>query len=219
MDLPNLATVIAPSIMRARGRDPVRDETFGALRVVTNLLENQDEFFLVPAEFNHVLQDQEYFVNCMELPGKEFLKKCETYMKVKGGRPPPSNGLYNGSNGTSRQTPMVASPTIERPSPTMPYVSDSRNRQPLPGVSHVPDVHGSPSTSSLPQGMTPNLQKVSPNEEWHPPARIRDPNAPTSRSPSFSDVPRPSLDNSQASLPSPHLPSSSSYPSAVRQRT
>ncbi|EKM81832.1 hypothetical protein AGABI1DRAFT_118900 [Agaricus bisporus var. burnettii JB137-S8] len=230
MDLPNLATVIAPSIMRARGRDPVRDETFGALRVVTNLLEYQDEFFLVPAEFVQVLQDQEYFVNCMELPGKEFLKKCETYMKVKGmnGRPPPSNGLHNGSNGIPRYTPMLASPAVERPSPTLPFVSDSRNRQPLPpqvphamqtGVPHVPDVHGSPGAFSLPQGMTPNVQRAPPNEEWQPPPRMRDPNTSSSRSPSFSDAPRPSLDNTQASSSSPHLPSSNSYPSAVRQRT
>ena len=30
MDLGNLATVICPSILYSRGRDPVRDESFGA---------------------------------------------------------------------------------------------------------------------------------------------------------------------------------------------
>jgi hypothetical protein len=103
MDLGNLATVICPSILYARGRDAMRDETFGALRVVTALLEDQDEFFTVPQEFLGILHDQEYFTNCLELPGKEFLKKCDTYMKLKGmnGRPPPTP-LYNGqSNGAT----------------------------------------------------------------------------------------------------------------------
>lgn len=223
MDLPNLATVIAPSIMRARGRDPMRDETFGTLRVVTNLLENQDEFFLVPEEFIPMLQDQEYFTNCMELTGKEFLKKCETYMKVKGsGRPLPSNGHYNGpTNGNNRP---LMSPTSERPPPNTPFTSDPRSRQQTPmqtphpmqtGMPPSNDMHASPSSPSMPQ----NLQRTPPMEDWQPPPRLRDPNAPSSRPPSFSDLPRPSFDNSPASSSSPHLPSTNGYPSAVRQRT
>ncbi|KAG6336047.1 hypothetical protein ID866_3046 [Astraeus odoratus] len=75
MDLQNLATVICPSILYSRGRDAVRDESFGAIRVVTSLLENQDEFYTVPEEFLPVLRDQEYFSNSMELPSKDFMKK------------------------------------------------------------------------------------------------------------------------------------------------
>ncbi|KXN86579.1 Rho-type GTPase-activating protein 1 [Leucoagaricus sp. SymC.cos] len=231
MDLPNLATVIAPSIMRARGRDPGPNETFGALRVVTKLLENQDEFFLVPEELVPMLQDQEYFTNFMELTGKDFLKKCETYVKVKGtGRPPPSNGHYgNGpSNGTSRHPLMMTSPTSERPPPNTPFGSDPRSRHQTPmqtphpmqtNMSPSNDPHVSPNSPSLPQAMAQNLQRTPPMEEWHAPPRIRDPHAPSSRPPSFSDVPRPSLDNTQASSSSPHLPSTNGYPSAVRQRT
>ncbi|GJE90959.1 RhoGAP-domain-containing protein [Phanerochaete sordida] len=81
MDLPNLATVICPSILYSRGRDGVRDESFGAIRVVTALLENQDEFFCVPEEFLPILHDQDYFQSSMELPSKDFLKKCDTYYK------------------------------------------------------------------------------------------------------------------------------------------
>lgn len=89
MDLQNLATVICPSILYSRGRDGVRDESFGAIRVVTALLENQDEFFCVPEEFLSILHDQEYFQNSMDLPSKEFLKKCDAYYKVKiNGRTP-----------------------------------------------------------------------------------------------------------------------------------
>ena len=58
MDLPNLATVICPSILYSQGRDAVRDDSFGAIRVVQALLENQDEFYTVPEEFAGLLGDQ-----------------------------------------------------------------------------------------------------------------------------------------------------------------
>jgi hypothetical protein len=103
MDLPNLATVICPSILYSRGRDPARDESFGAIRVVTSLLENQDVFYSVPEEFLAILHDQEYFVNSMELPSKDFLKKCETYLRLKAnGRPPmPMSPVQSGYNPSS----------------------------------------------------------------------------------------------------------------------
>lgn len=85
MDLPNLATVICPSILYSRGRDAVRDESFGAIRVVTSLLENQDEFFCIPDEFMGIVQESELFANSMDLPSKEFLKKCDNYMRIKSG--------------------------------------------------------------------------------------------------------------------------------------
>ena len=89
MDLQNLATVICPSILYSRGQNAMRDESFPAIRVVTMLLENQDQFHIVPEEFLNVLQDDEYFTNCMELPSREFLKKVDNYMRVKtGGRTP-----------------------------------------------------------------------------------------------------------------------------------
>ncbi|EMD39064.1 hypothetical protein CERSUDRAFT_112758 [Gelatoporia subvermispora B] len=98
MDLPNLATVICPSILYSRGRDAVRDESFGAIRVVTMLLEHQDEFYCVPEEFLPILQDQEYFANSMELPSKEFLKKVDTYMRLKAsGRTPAMTSPILGS--------------------------------------------------------------------------------------------------------------------------
>ncbi|CCM02430.1 uncharacterized protein FIBRA_04529 [Fibroporia radiculosa] len=106
MDLPNLATVICPNILYSRGRDPVRDESFGAIRVVTALLENQDEFYCVPAEFLPILQDQEYFANSLDLPSKEFLKKCDTYMRLKAsGRTPVLTSPVSGSAPFNPSTP------------------------------------------------------------------------------------------------------------------
>lgn len=47
MDLHNLATVICPNILYAKGKDPYKDESFSAVRAVHELLEYQDEFWLV----------------------------------------------------------------------------------------------------------------------------------------------------------------------------
>jgi hypothetical protein len=138
MDLGNLATVICPSILYSRNRDPARDESFGAIRVVTALLENQDEFWVVPEEFLPIVHDREYFANSLELPGKDFLKKCETYHKVKGGAngPRPTFGGINGnSSSSSHYSNYPMSPVSERP-PGLPQQGvEQRGRQgPGPGT-------------------------------------------------------------------------------------
>ena len=121
MDLGNLATVICPSILYSRGRDPVRDESFGAIRVITALLENQDEYFCVPEEFLPILNDQEYFQNSMELPSKEFLKKCDTYYRVKASGKTP--GLTSPVSGTTPFNFNVTRPDDPR---SMPPRAESR---------------------------------------------------------------------------------------------
>ncbi|KAG5219904.1 LIM-domain-containing protein [Salix suchowensis] len=86
MDLGNLATVICPSILYPRGRDP-RDESFGpfgAIRVVTALLEDQDLFLTVPEDFLDIINDKEYFASAVDLPGKDFMRKCDTWLRSKG---------------------------------------------------------------------------------------------------------------------------------------
>jgi hypothetical protein len=47
MDLSNLAAVICPNILYANSRDPNKDETFKAIWAVSELLENQDQFWQV----------------------------------------------------------------------------------------------------------------------------------------------------------------------------
>jgi hypothetical protein len=156
MDLPNLATVICPSILYSRGRDAVRDESFGAIRVVTSLLENQDEFYLVPEEFLPILHDQEYFSNSMELPSKEFMKKCDMYMRLKANGRPPLASLGSLNPAVS---PRV-SPPGDRPQLTSvssePYVRNGRQQSPHshPGVVHSPMSYSTPAhPTSLSQGV------------------------------------------------------------------
>ena len=126
MDLPNLATVICPSILYSQGRDAVRDDQFGAIRVVQALLENQDEFYTVPEEFAGLLGDQAYFAGCNEMPGKEFMRKVETYMRLKasgrqlgtmspivGGRP------YAGGHPGRQGEPVDAKSALSLPYPDL----------------------------------------------------------------------------------------------------
>lgn len=156
MDLQNLATVICPSILYSRGRDAVRDESFGAIRVVTALLENQDEFYTVPEEFIPILRDQDYFAGSMDLPSKEFMKKCDTYMRMKA-----NNGNNNGRSALAGtpSSPNITSPRSPPELTTAPndsqQVRNGRQQSPHPypgvvGHSYPSPVHNPP--TSLSQG-------------------------------------------------------------------
>jgi hypothetical protein len=51
MDITNLATVLAPNVIYAKGRDPSREESMLAIEVINMLLEHHDVFSAV----SHVL--------------------------------------------------------------------------------------------------------------------------------------------------------------------
>ncbi|PCH44221.1 RhoGAP-domain-containing protein [Wolfiporia cocos MD-104 SS10] len=157
MDLPNLATVICPSILYSRGRDAVRDESFGAIRVVTALLENQDEFYCVPQEFLPILQDQDYFAGSLDLPSKEFLKKVDNYMRLKAsGRTPALTSPVSGSAPFNANTPR---PEDMRAMP--PRAQTNIDRPPM--------VIASPSESQLRNGQTqPRSQTSAPPLQHSP---------------------------------------------------
>ncbi|KAI6112638.1 hypothetical protein F5141DRAFT_1195407 [Pisolithus sp. B1] len=167
MDLQNLATVICPSILYSRGRDAVRDESFGAIRVVTSLLENQDEFYTVPDEFIPILRDQDYFANGMDLPSKEFMKKCDTYMRLKAnnnnGRPALAAGMSSSSPNisTSRSPPELMT--------TIPNDSQIRNgRQHHPQMSYPSPVHTPPTSLSQGAMMLQNQSQQQQQQPQHP---------------------------------------------------
>jgi hypothetical protein len=220
MDLGNLATVICPSILYSRGRDAVRDESFGAIRVVTSLLENQDEFYTVPEDFLPILNDQEYFSNSMELPGKEFMKKCDTYMRLKSsGRPQmgstPSSSPFNSGqrfpSSDSRERPQMGSPPDS-------YLRNGRQQSP-PGhhTPHSPMPHTHPGQqTSLSQGVAimQGQQPRNPpgDNDWQPPLRQSNNGSPSSRPSSYAP-PTGGEPSHPFGSPNGHPPA------AVRQRT
>ena len=83
MDLPNLAAVISSSILCSRLRG---DKSFGSVQVVAQLLENQDVYYRVPEEFLSILRDKVQFAPSMKLSSKDFMKKCEDYLKSQPNR-------------------------------------------------------------------------------------------------------------------------------------
>ncbi|KAF8909401.1 hypothetical protein CPB84DRAFT_1516605 [Gymnopilus junonius] len=226
MDLGNLATVICPSILYARGRDAMRDETFGGLRVVTSLLENQDEFFTVPEEFLSILHDQEYFANSMDLPSKDFLKKCDTYMRLKGanGRSMPGTPYANQTNGASPRYPPLNSPVSERPPPGTPFGAPSNSDRNVRSQSNMVQSNESyplPSSPPMPPNMVQSLQRNPQMDDWTPPPAPRPTNngSPSSRPSSFVGPPS----RSPADLGQPQsqpYPVMNGYPSSAgRQRS
>lgn len=127
MDLPNLATVIGPSILFTPGRDPAFESSFGVIRVVTELLENQDEIFVIPEDFLALVHDQEYFAHSMELPSKDLMKKCEAYMRHKS---------------SGRSTGPLMSPV----STSSPFNSNNANLAHLNRPGDLPDSRNGPSS-------------------------------------------------------------------------
>lgn len=135
MDLHNLATVISPNIFRsspAKGTDTVRLESFESIRVMDSLLEYQDEFYQVPEDFLPLLRDQDYFGGAMDLPSKEFLRKCEAYHRVRAnGRTP--QGLTSPVQ-SSNAVPFASAMSREQTDPRFTNQkmeqSASRGRQP-----------------------------------------------------------------------------------------
>ncbi|KAF8552406.1 RhoGAP-domain-containing protein [Imleria badia] len=222
MDLPNLATVICPSILYSRGRDAVRDESFGAIRVVTSLLENQDEFYTVPEEFLPILHDQEYFSNTLELPSKDFLKKCDTYMRLKAGGRTPAAAVFAGSpNPVNAQRP--ERPTLNS-APSESQLRNGRQQSPHghPGLAHAPMSYPSPvHPTSFSQGavMIQSQQPRHPQPQdmvdWVAPQRTATNSSTPSPGarPSSYVPPRASGDLTQA------LPSNGYQATMVRQRT
>ncbi|KAI9316614.1 hypothetical protein BX666DRAFT_2136106 [Dichotomocladium elegans] len=81
MDIPNLARVIAPNILTTNSKDPLKDDSFTAIRVVEMMLESFDEFCTVPEDLEPFLQDPK-LKDGTEISSKDFLKKVEQMMRT-----------------------------------------------------------------------------------------------------------------------------------------
>jgi len=97
MDLANLATVICPNILySSKAREDAHSESVIAIPVVTELLEHQEEFWLVPEEFIPILKRKDLFANFMEISSKEFVRRIELVwqqMYSKNRHQPPNIGV------------------------------------------------------------------------------------------------------------------------------
>lgn len=82
----NLATVICPSILYAKGANAAKDESFIGIQAVQELLQDQDEFYHVPNELSFVISENIFniFAKDLDLPPKEIHRHCSKYMQARG---------------------------------------------------------------------------------------------------------------------------------------
>lgn len=83
MDIGNLATVIAPNVLSARGKEPNREDTWHCSQAVKMLIEHQVEFCLIPEYLEPMLLELSYGEGFSELNPREVLKRCGNLMKAK----------------------------------------------------------------------------------------------------------------------------------------
>ncbi|KAG8835563.1 hypothetical protein FRC17_002483 [Serendipita sp. 399] len=173
MDLGNLATVITPSILKANKRDGVRDESFPGIRVVTELLEGQDELYLVPQDFIPLIQEQNYFTTTQEQP-RELLKKIDTFLRLRHGsnasaafpgmRPPAPSGLASSYH--SGPSSYSNGSNSDRPGPVA-HATDYnfKSLPPHPGLPHQPFSSPTPTSRIHSPDPRPSLDEL-----WAPPS-------------------------------------------------
>ncbi|KAH9924759.1 uncharacterized protein B0H18DRAFT_1011057 [Fomitopsis serialis] len=194
MDLPNLATLRS---------DPS----------ITALLENQDEFYFVPQEFLPILQDQDYFANSLDLPSKEFLKKCEPSAPFNPGTPRPEDMRSMPPRAQTNPQFQDRPPLVSSPSDNPIRNGQPQSRQPP----SAPALQHSSFSYPLPSGAPPpSTSQAQPNDEdWSPPERQpfigQVPSRPASMSNSYVP-PRSSGEGAH-----PFIPNGHPQP-AVRQR-
>jgi len=234
MDLNNLATVIAPSILKGgKGKDGVRDESFPGIRAITQLLEEQDQFFTVPEDFIQVLQDQNLFASSIDLPAKEFLKRIDSYMRINSqGRGPPGPPLsWPAINGGGRvgydmndRDPLLTSPSASRHQD----FSDAQGRQ-SPGtilynaeygmsnhqLQHIREPYRGSNKSSGHLGMPPQpfasltppgSPRGSTDQSWPPPQPVGAGQRPVPRGSRPNSLVRPEAPSGPMSLPQTRNP-------------
>jgi len=95
MDLHNIATVITPNVLYAKGRDgqPVVDDSFAAIDVIKTLIENTQEFCQVPSDLADILADPSLFAGSAELTTKDIIKRCGGLFKNGARRRPPQETI------------------------------------------------------------------------------------------------------------------------------
>lgn len=145
MDMPNLATVICPSILYAKGANAARDESFIAISAVQDLLENQDEYYHVPQELAFVIHEGIYniFAKELDLPPKEIHRHCSKYMQARGQTPTQYTPQVGQQQDRRPTMPSLGSGMRERPSDSRLSVHRSEGNlaahlgEPNPGYGHA----------------------------------------------------------------------------------
>jgi len=162
-----------------------------------------------------IITDQEYFAGSMDLPSRDFMKKCDTYLRGKG------RSMVSSANPVINHVRLPPnSPYPERPPMGGPSASERTIRPPPsstphhPGMPHLNASYPPPGSPALPSHI---IAQTAVQEDWRPPPPRHSPeseSASPSRPTSFIQNQRLSIDQ-----PNTYAPNQNGYPAAVRQRT
>jgi hypothetical protein len=162
MDLANLATVICPSILYAKGANAARDESFIGIQAVQELLEKQDEFYKVPSELTFVITEGIYtiFAKELDLPPKEIHRHCSKYMQARRPGQGGVGGFSAGAGASAGMMPGQMGQMQMRDRPSDGRLSVHRSEGNLAGTAEgaVGTGIGTGQMSGLPSSSTINSQ-------------------------------------------------------------
>ncbi|KAI8055076.1 hypothetical protein BDF22DRAFT_618310 [Syncephalis plumigaleata] len=156
MDLSNMATVITPSILYSKSKDPSKDDSFLANEAIHSLLHDLEEFATVPEEVADILYEDFVDTNNTSLSSKDILKKCETVVKARrdpSRRRIAPNSNYNGGNAARAPIDLGLANHTAATSSSLAMTSGLKSPSSPPPPPHS---HNNMSSSSVPMSMTAN---------------------------------------------------------------
>jgi len=170
MDTWNIATVMAPNILRESNDKEVKNVDQGAVKVVFDLIENNDEFSEVPPEIMELLGDD----GASDMSAKEIMRQWEQKGKVPvTASPAPSPGPANPSGTASRKDQRNAPQITQAKNNPTAFAGEASVRQNAgngppqqlafgtPSIQHNPDPHSDLETPDPPYGRNPSTSAES----------------------------------------------------------
>ncbi|KAI4236839.1 MAG: hypothetical protein L6R40_006028 [Gallowayella cf. fulva] len=189
MDTHNLATVIAPNILKDKSAiAPMDENSFLAIEAVNSLIEYNDQMCEVPEDLQSILNDSSLFNNSSDITTKEILKRYGDIGRSAAHHPQITDPLSNNTNNeplpNSRESNTIngSNPAARAAAPIITHVdTDPYQTNDWQKESSVRHVQGSGDSR------TPNY----PNHDQSTPPQgyngLRDPDSPYHRRQGSSD--------------------------------
>ncbi|KAL9099291.1 MAG: hypothetical protein Q9163_005188 [Psora crenata] len=173
MDTHNLATVIAPNILKEKTTATVGmdDSSFLAIEAVNCLIEYNDQMAEVPADLQSILNDSSLFNNSSDITTKEILKRYGDIGRSASRRPliteasadspPPCSKDSNGIPPSTKAAAPVITHVDTDPYQTAAWPNDTSVRH-VQGQAQGAPMYPSPSNNTPPQHSHEFINSTSP---------------------------------------------------------
>ncbi|KAI8940503.1 hypothetical protein NX059_004180 [Plenodomus lindquistii] len=169
MDTWNIATVMAPNILRESNDKEVKNVDQAAVKIVFDLIENNDEFSEVPPEIMELLSDD----GASDMSAKEIMRQWEQRGKnpvvaAPAASPSPANLSGTASRKDQRNAPQITqaknNPTAQTGEASVRQNQGPGQPQPAfgtPSSQHSPNAQNDVDTLDPPYGRNPNASAES----------------------------------------------------------